>query len=396
MEFPARYPETKMFRLELNYRSAPEILNLANDTIEKNQYQFQKTLTATRPSMQWNPAVVPLRDGAQQAEFIAQRILELMDEGIAPTEIAVLYRAHFHAMELELELTRRGIPYVIHSGIRFFEQRHIKDVLSYLRVLVNPYEELSWRRVLLLIPGIGPRTADRIWSSIRKEKNPISQLGNFQDQIPRASHAGWRQFVELMQELSHEGFLDAPSAAIDHVLKNGYDKYLESKFPDAVSRREDVNQMGSFAMQFDSLSRFLSELSLLGQMEGDESEEETGKERVRLSTIHQAKGLEWKAVFVMYLVDGRFPSTRSMKKTEDLEEERRLFYVASTRAKDHLYLTYVLLSEGFYQAPNFYRPSVFLKELKREHYDLWQVDDSLIPDAGLPEFIQDDAGKYFQ
>lgn len=395
MEFPTRYPEAKIYRLEMNYRSTPEILNLANDIIEKNEYQFQKTLTATRPSLQWNPAVIPLRDGAQQADFIAQRILELIDEGISPSEIAVLYRAHFHSMELELEMTRRAIPYVIHSGIRFFEQRHIKDVLSYLRVLVNPFEELSWRRIFLLIPGIGPRTADRLWSAIRAEKDPIPKLGDFQNLIPRTSHAGWNQFVELMKELSHEGFLEVPSAAIDHVLKNGYDKYLESKFPDAASRRDDIHQMGSFAMQFDSLSRFLSELSLLGQMEGEDSEEESGKERVRLSTIHQAKGLEWKAVFVIYLVDGRFPSTRSMKKTEDLEEERRLFYVASTRAKDQLYLTYVLLSEGFYQAPNFYRPSTFLKELKREHYDLWQVDDSLMTDFGLPEFIQDDAGKYF-
>lgn len=396
MEFPSRYPEAKIFKLELNYRSTPEVLNLANDIIEKNEYQYQKKLAATRPSFQWNPAVIPLRDGAQQADFVAQRILELVEEGISPAEIAVLYRAHFHSMELELELTRRGIPYVIHSGVRFFEQRHIKDVLSYLKVLVNPYEELSWRRILLLIPGIGPRTADKLWASIRKEKEPISKLEQFKELIPRASLEGWQQFVELMKELTHEGFLEVPAAAIDHVLKNAYDKYLQSKFPDAAGRRDDINQMSSFAMQFDSLSRFLSELSLLGQMDGEESEEMAGQERVRLSTIHQAKGLEWKIVFVIYLVDGRFPSSRAMKKVEDLEEERRLFYVAATRAKDQLYLTYVLLSEGFYQAPNFYRPSVFLKEINREHYDLWQVDDSLMADVGLPEFIQDDSGKYFQ
>ncbi len=396
MEFPSRYPEAKIFKLELNYRSTPEVLNLANDIIEKNEYQYRKKLAATRPSFQWNPAVIPLRDGAQQADFVAQRILELVEEGVSPTEIAVLYRAHFHSMELELELTRRGIPYVIHSGVRFFEQRHIKDVLSYLKVLVNPYEELSWRRLLLLIPGIGPRTADKLWTAIRKEKEPISRLDQFKEWIPPASLAGWQQFVELMKELSHEGFLEVPAAAIDHVLKNAYDKYLQSKFPDAAGRRDDINQMSSFAMQFDSLSRFLSELSLLGQMDGEESEENVGQERIRLSTIHQAKGLEWKIVFVLYLVDGRFPSSRAMKKVEDLEEERRLFYVASTRSKDQLYLTYVLLSEGFYQAPNFYRPSIFLKELKREHYDLWQVDDSLMAEVGLPEFIQDDGGKYFQ
>ena len=155
--------------------------------------------------------------------------------------------------------------------------------------------------------------------------------------------------------------------------------------------------MSNFAMQFNSLERFLTELSLLGQIESEETdEEEQPKERIRLSTIHQAKGLEWQVVFVIYMVDGRFPSSRSMKLQEDLEEERRLFYVATTRAKDQLYLTYVLFSESYYQGPYFHRPSTFLKELNRDHYDLWQVDDSLHTEDGLPEFVEDDAGEYFQ
>jgi DNA helicase-2/ATP-dependent DNA helicase PcrA len=199
-----------------------------------------------------------------------------------------------------------------------------------------------------------------------------------------------------MKELSHEGFLQLPSAAIEHVFRNGYESYLESKFPDYLNRREDIHQMSNFAMQFDSLQRFLTELSLLGQIEGEEPPGEAPRERVRLSTIHQAKGLEWEAVFVIYLVDGRFPSVRSMKQAEDLEEERRLFYVAATRSKNQLYLTYVLLSQNYYQGPSFHRPSTFLKELEKDCYELWQVDDSLSPASGLPEFISDDAGKYFQ
>lgn len=396
MEFPRRYPDARMFRLELNYRSTPEILNLANDVIRHNQEQFSKTLTATRASLKWKPAVIPLREAAQQADFVAQRILELQDEGTPLSEIAILYRAHFHSMELQLELTRRGIPFTIVSGIRFFEQRHIKDVVAHLKILVNPYDELSWRRVLLLLPGVGNKTAERIWMRARSEQDPISKLQGWTDLVHRGSAPAWRHFATMMGELSHEGFLAAPSAAIEHVFNSGYESYLDAKFPDALNRKEDIHQMSNFAMQFDSLERFLSELSLLGQIEGEESGTETSADRVRLSTIHQAKGLEWQAVFVIYMVEGRFPSARVGKEPEDLEEERRLFYVAATRAKNHLYMTYVLFSESFYQGPNFHRPSRFLKELNQDYYELWQVDDALETDTGLPEFINDDAGEYFQ
>jgi len=396
MEFPKRYPDSRLYRLELNYRSTPEVLHLANDIILKNEQQFKKTLTATRPSMQWKPAVVPLRDAAQQSDFVAQRILELQEEGISLNEIAILYRAHYHSMELQLELTRRGIPFVIHSGVRFFEQRHIKDVIAYLKILINPFDELSWKRILMLIPGIGAKTADKIWSQVRAQENAVSRLNEHSHLLPRASKAAWGHFVQLMKELAHEGFLELPASAIDHVLKSGYEQYLESKFTDYKNREEDIHQMSNFAMQFNTLEAFLSELSLLGQIESEETDGEEPKDRVRLSTIHQAKGLEWQVVFTIYLVDGRFPSSRSMKLPEDLEEERRLFYVATTRAKDQLYLTYVLFSESYYQGPYFHRPSTFLKELNREHFDLWQVDDSLPTENGLPEFVQDDAGEYFQ
>lgn len=397
MEFPNRYSDAKLFRLEYNYRSTPEILTLANDIIQNNTYQFSKTLTPTRASVQWKPAVVPLRDASQQADFVAQRILELNDEGVSFNEIAVLYRAHYHSMELQLELTRRGIPFAIFSGVRFFEQRHIKDVVAHLKVLINPYDELSWRRILLLISGIGTRTAEKIWLRLRSSTEPIEELGKLTDLIPKPSKGAWQQFIQTMNDLSHEGFLQVPSAAIEHVFKNGYEQYLESKFPDYASRREDIHQMSNFAMQYDSLQRFLTELSLLGQIEGEEVDETEGqKERIRLSTIHQAKGLEWQSVFVVYMVDGRFPSTQSLKDKDALEEERRLFYVASTRAKNQLYLTYVLFSESYYQGPYFHRPSSLLKELKRENYDLWQIDDSLSTDFGLPEFVKDDATDYFQ
>lgn len=396
MQFPQRYPTARIFKLELNYRSTPEVLNLANDVIRHNEYQYPKVLTPTRTSIQWKPAVVPLRDSRQQSDFVVQRIMELNDEGTPFNEMAVLYRAHFHSMELQLELTRRGIPFQITSGIRFFEQRHIKDIVAYLKVLLNAHDELSWRRILMLIPGVGGKTAEKIWNTVRQHPDPVSRLKDWIDLVPRNSRAGWSQLVILMEELSHEGFRELPSAAIEHVLKSGYDKYLEAKFPDYNSRCEDIHQMSSYAMQFDSLERFLTELSLLGQIESEEATGDAPEDRVRLSTIHQAKGLEWQVVFVLYMVDGRFPSFHSLKNPEDLEEERRLFYVASTRARNQLYLTYVLFSESYTQGPFFHRPSVFLKELKNDLYDLWQIDDSVSADFGLPEFVKDDAQNYFQ
>ncbi len=161
-EFPKRYPEAEVFKLETNYRSTPEILGLANTSIASNRKQFPKVLNAVRRSRDFKPALVPCSDVEQQSAFVASRILELRDEGTNLEDIAVMYRSHYHSIELQLELSRRNIPYRIQSGVRFFEQAHIKDVISYLRIIVNPRDELAWKRILKLIPGIGNKTANRV------------------------------------------------------------------------------------------------------------------------------------------------------------------------------------------------------------------------------------------
>src|SRR5205085_693486 len=168
LEFPKRYPDAQVFKIEMNYRSVPEILQVANAAIAANVDQFKKRLTATRDSKSFRPAIVALNDGAEQAQFVAQRILELRDEDIELSDIAVLYRAHYHAIELQLELSRRGIPYQITSGIRFFEQAHIKDVVAFLRVVANPRDEVAFKRMVKLLPGIGNRSADNIWNTWEK------------------------------------------------------------------------------------------------------------------------------------------------------------------------------------------------------------------------------------
>src|SRR5215210_7077360 len=172
-EFPQRYPEARLYRLETNYRSTPEILALANVSIASNRKQFPKTLRAARPSKGLSPALVPCRDAEQQAAFIAARILELRDEGVPLEETSVLYRSHYHSLELQLELTRRGIPYRIRSGVRFFEQAHIRDVVAYLRVVTNPRDELAWKRILRLVPQVGTATANRIWEQLAFAPDPL-------------------------------------------------------------------------------------------------------------------------------------------------------------------------------------------------------------------------------
>ena len=188
--FKERYPDAQEFRLETNYRSRPEIIMLANASIRNNRRQFPKNLQAARESAGQSPAVIPLRDAEQQAAFVAGRVLELRDEGVPLSEMAVLYRSHWHALELQLELVRRDIPYVIRSGVRFFEQAHIKDVISYLRLIVNPHDELAWKRVLKLIPKVGNATANRIWERIAVTSEPLALVRRADfDARPRASEA---------------------------------------------------------------------------------------------------------------------------------------------------------------------------------------------------------------
>src|SRR4051812_1017548 len=262
-EFPKRYPEARTFRLETNYRSTPEILAVANASIASNRRQFTKTLRAARPSLGLSPALVPCRDSDQQAAFIASRILELRDEGVPLAETAVLYRSHYHSLELQLELTRRGIPYRVRSGVRFFEQAHIKDVVAYLRLVVNPRDELAWKRVLRLIPRVGNQTAARVWRAIAEAENPLALVRSrdFAAAPPRAS-AGWDAFLTTLEALTAPEAANVPSKQIEQILARGYEEYLELTYENAEARVEDLRQLARFATSFESTEAFLSELAL--------------------------------------------------------------------------------------------------------------------------------------
>jgi ATP-dependent DNA helicase UvrD/PcrA len=403
LEFPKRYPDARVFKIEMNYRSVPEILEVANAAIAANVQQFRKHLSATRESNAVKPALVALNDGAEQAQFVAQRILELRDEDVDLSDIAVLYRAHYHAIELQLELSRRGIPYQITSGIRFFEQAHIKDVTSFIRFVANPRDEVAFNRMVKLLPGIGNRTAENLWraweeslavvagADRREESEAIAPSGvrvpgystasgyNFGERLlamnaPAKSKKSWTQLAQTLDEIAPGGQPNPPSEMIISVVEAIYDDYAKVNFPNYELRREDLDQLAVFARQFKDVHEFLSQLALISNVDAEAAPNQmSDKEAVNLSTVHQAKGLEFHTVFVIWLTDGMFPSSRSLDTRDALEEERRLFYVSITRARDELYLTFphMRLSGGYGDV--FQRPSRFLKEIPNKLVEDWQV-----------------------
>jgi DNA helicase II / ATP-dependent DNA helicase PcrA len=382
LEFPKRYPDAQVFKIEMNYRSVPEILQVANSAISANVDQFKKNLQPVRESTSVKPAVVALNDGSEQAQFVAQRILELRDENVDLNEIAVLYRAHYHALELQLELSRRGIPYQITSGIRFFEQAHIKDVISFLRLVANPRDEVAFKRMVKLLPGIGNRGADNLWNAWEKSLSEQGEITSFGERllpmnVSAKSKKHWTQLTHTLDEIAPAGQPNPPSEMITSVVEAIYDDYAKMNFTNYELRKEDLTQLAAFARQFKDINEFLSQLALISNVDAEAAPNQTAdREAVNLSTVHQAKGLEFHTVFVIWLTDGMFPSSRSMDERKDLEEERRLFYVAITRAKDQLYLAYphMRLTGGYGDV--FQRPSRFLKEIPNKLVEDWEVKRS--------------------
>jgi DNA helicase-2/ATP-dependent DNA helicase PcrA len=383
IEFPKRYPGAKVYKIEVNYRSTPEILAVANAAIAPNINQFSKQLTAAKRSG-IRPILVTCGDANQQAAFVAQRVLELREEGRNLNEMAVLYRSHFHALELQLELTRRNIPFSITSGIRFFEQAHIKDVAAYLKLVTNPNDELSFKRIVQMLPGIGGKGADKLWKAFVEKiqarkpnvQSPLAaSVQGCAAIAPKKSERAWAQFAITLSQLEAEPVRSQPWEMIRIVVEADYEDHLKETYANYRNRLEDLEQLASFARTFKSTEEFLTQLSLLTNIEAEEDRVTTNDdEQLRLSTIHQAKGLEFDVVFTIMLCDGLFPSARSIESIEGEEEERRLFYVAITRARDELYLSYPLIraTQG-YGGDAMQQPSRFLKEIPRELIDEWTL-----------------------
>jgi len=433
--FPLRFHEAKIYKLEINYRSTRQILNLANASIAQNRFQFRKELQAVRGDGP-DPAVVGVDDVFEQASFVAQRILELRDEGESLGDIAVLYRSHYQSLELQMELSRRLIPYEIRSGIRFFEQAHIKDVIAYLKIVTNARDELSWKRVMKLYPKVGEKTAAEVWARIGTAQNPLDAFLNSAGPTPstgRSRTPVLKNLRDLLGIISSESMQHNPSESIRLVVERGYADYARAKFANSQARLDDLEQLSQYALRYDDTNAFLDEVALANPIAGEDvAVVGPEDEKIVLSSVHQAKGLEWRIVFVIWLADGRFPSQRALRvpggivrvKPKELheafeltdalvqgrgtrdegaadlaieelpqeiprpssldpgvheivipgeEEERRLFYVAVTRAKQELYLVFPVMARDRGGLDILMEPSRFIRELPGDSYEKWVI-----------------------
>lgn len=386
LDFSKAYPNALSLNLLTNYRSTPQILKLANESRRFAQEGFQKNLLAIRVEGE-RPAIVSCTNVNMQANFVAQRIQELRSEGVSLDEIAVLYRAHHHAMEIQLELMRRQIPFVVRSGLRFFEQAHIKDVLSYVRFAYNPKDEINFRRAARLHEGIGPHIAQKLWQTI--SKNPLESVLQCREvlagvNLGTKASLGLKSFLEMLDVFKQT----QPSAVLLQLFKTHYESYVMGQFANAQQRCDDIRQLAAYANSFKSMDKFISDLMLLSEfgveeLPADPLEREKSA-KVTLSSVHQAKGLEWSHVFVVWLAEGRFPSELALRESNGLEEERRLFYVAATRAKDSLYFVHPSVARQSDWRQIMLRRSRFIEEItslkKCEEIlaDNWVVEDEIV------------------
>ncbi len=334
MRFPDQFPGTRVIKLEQNYRSSQPILNLTNSIIEKAEEKFTKKLFTLAEGGS-KPVVFTARDEAAEARFVVDKINELQEQGIETPEIAVLFRSGFHSYKLEMELTSRYQEFEKRGGLKLTESAHIKDVLSFLRIQINPWDNLSWNRILLQLEKVGPKTAQKILASIREEDDPLQAIALY-----KAAPAWKKGFTRLTQALSSMRRPELTPAGIFDLVMEYYEPIFEKiYYDDYPKRRRDLEQIKALIGGYGDLQSFVDDTALDPPEAASAETQSENKERLILSTIHSAKGLEWDAVFVIGLAEGRFPHQNSVP-GEQWEEERRLLYVAATRARKQLFLTY--------------------------------------------------------
>ncbi|BCO08351.1 DNA helicase [Desulfolithobacter dissulfuricans] len=334
MRFPEQFPGTRIIKLEENYRSTQPILSLTNAIIEKAQQKFTKELFTSREGGT-RPVVFGARNESSEARFIVQTIRELTAGGTDISEIAVLFRSGFHSYKLEMELTSSMVEYEKRGGLKLTESSHIKDALSFLRVVVNPWDHLSWNRILLQLDKVGPKTAQKILATIKQADDPIEALTRYRP--ARGWQAGFERLTRLFSELRRPDL--SPGGQFDLVMEYYEPIFEKIYYDDYPKRRKELDQVKVLISGYGDLRSFVDDTTLDPPESASSSAGSEIQDRLVLSTIHSAKGLEWDVVFVMGLAQGRFPH-QSAVPGEAWEEERRLLYVAATRARKQLFLTY--------------------------------------------------------
>ncbi|HYO92581.1 MAG TPA: 3'-5' exonuclease, partial [Pyrinomonadaceae bacterium] len=342
LEFPELFPKAEVIKLEENFRSTQPILDVANAIIDEATESYAKRLYSGMAEGE-PPMLVSARDENEQSRFVCERIEELRDEGVPLSEMAVLFRAGSHSFDLEIELARHGIPFRKFGGIKFTESAHIKDVLSFLRVSVNPSDTLSWFRMLKLIDHIGDATVEQILDYLNVERRDFKTararetlFGRLRQFPARASYQD--QLMKLAHVLHTINEQKEPSAQLSAVLRL-YRPILRARFDDHPRRTRDLEHLQQIAKRYKTAAELLADV-VMDPNDVAPQDRAGARGYVTLSTVHSAKGLEWKVLFIIWMMDGWFPSSRSTDEFEDLEEERRLLYVAATRAKEQLYFVH--------------------------------------------------------
>jgi DNA helicase-2/ATP-dependent DNA helicase PcrA len=370
MDFPTLFPGTTIIKLEENYRSTQSILNLANIIIDRAREKYTKILW-TKKGTGALPALVPLPDEPSQSRFVAQRILDLREEGVPLSDICVLFRAGFNSFDLEIELKKRNIPFVKHGGFKFMETAHVKDIIAHIKILINPRDAVGLKRVLMLVENVGPRAEEALTASILSASRITEGLAAF---------AGDRRFGEGIGRLSRalasmEGREVNPAEAVERLL-DYYTPIAKRRYDDHPKRLEDLEHLAIIARKYRSIESFLTDMALEPPSDSisDILREDPDPERLILSTIHSAKGLEWHSIFIIWAAEGYFPTTYAAESADDLEEELRLMYVATTRAKENLAITYPIKIIT-HRGPAFGRPSRFVEAIDEDILETWAVEE---------------------
>ena len=362
--FPKLFAGTKIIKLEQNYRSTQPILDLTNAVIARAENQYEKQLF-TENSGRAKPVFVETMTENEQSRFVVKEILKLREQGVPLEEMAVLVRSGFHSNDLEVELKASDIPFIKVGGFKFVESSHVKDMVAYLRVLGNRLDMLSWQRVLTLIEGLGPRGAQSV------AETAAAASGRLMDANWSAygGKAYWKDIAQLLAVMDRLTSQKWPVSYLVDEIMSYYEPLFKTKYDDYVKRQADLNSLKTIAGRYTDLDQFLSEMSLEppDNTQFDVAFEQTDERPITVSTIHSAKGLEWNTVFILSVVDGYIPSFQSLNDPKGIEEERRLLYVALTRAKKRLYVLKPHIEMNYggayrYSGMGFSKVSRFLEE----------------------------------
>ena len=369
LDFPKLFEGTKIIKLEQNYRSTQNILKLTNALISKAKEKYTKNLFSDIQSPVV-PALICAKDTQMEADFICQRILELLDEDVDLSDICVLARNARMSYSLEIELSKRAIPYQKFGGPKFMETAHIKDIVAHLRVIINPDDIISLTRILLLLKGVGSSTVNNVIPIIKGQLNPDVKL------LPSNKTTSIVPMLQILDKLRNLVATKKPSEIVDEIIAY-YRPILKDKYDDFSKREKDLDHFEYLSTQYSNLEDFISDLALEPPDASVEGmyKNNSPDEALTISTIHSAKGLEWDSVFIIGAVDGRFPSAYSFNSEEEMDEELRLMYVATTRAKNNLYITYPVDMYDYSMNMVLSKPSRFLNGISDEILEVWDITE---------------------